>query len=293
VTEVSPTRRLEGRVAIVTGGGWNVGRAIARRFAAEGAEVVVASRNAANLDETVRTIRAEGGDALAVPTDCTALAEVERLVARTVERHGTVDVLAAIAGGGGGYEPIDTIDPALWERVVRQNLFATFYAVRAVLPILRAKNAGSILTCVGGGAFFPMLGVHMTAYACAKAGVARLTDQLTAELWETGIRVNAIEPGMTWSPETLAKIEADERRTGRRHPDRTRNHPPEHAAELAAFLVSDESLPLRGRLVSTDEDWWRDPAKVRAVGETVHLFRLRRHDLGSDGPTGAAAGLDS
>jgi 3-oxoacyl-[acyl-carrier protein] reductase len=272
-------RPLEGRVAVVTGGGFNIGRGVAIGFAQAGANVVVAGRRAALLDETVAQITAAGGNALAVPTDATRRADCEALVAAATQRFGQVDVFAAIAGGGGGFEPIDTIDPERFERVVAQNLFATFHGVAAVLPQMRARNRGVILTCVGAGAFFPMVGWNATAYACAKAALCRLTDQLTAELWETDIRVNGIEPGQVWNEADLAAVAAEEARTGVPHPQRANNRTPAQAAELAVFLASDASRPLRGRLVSVDDAWWRDPQKVAAVDASVHLYRVHRHYL--------------
>jgi 3-oxoacyl-[acyl-carrier protein] reductase len=272
-------KRLDGRVAVVTGGGWNIGRAVAQRLAAEGARVAVGGRRAELLDETVESIRAAGGEALAVPTDVTELEAVEALVARTEETFGPVDALAAIAGGGGGYEPLDTIDPELWERVVRLNLVGTFHALRSVLPGMRARGRGTLLTCSGGGAYFPLLGVNLTAYAAAKAGICRLTDQLAAELLDTPLRVNCLQPGLVWDPKRLAEVEAEEARTGEPHPHRGENHPPEDAAELAAFLLSDESAPLTGRLVSVDEDWWRDRGRVEAVAASLHAYCLRRVEL--------------
>jgi len=268
--------RLEGKVAIVTGGGWNVGRAIAERFAREGAAVAICGRRAALLEETAAAIHATGGRSIALPADVTRRADMEGLVARTLESFGTLDVVAAIAGGGGGHEPLDTIDPELWEHVVRINLFGTFHVFRAALPTLRAKNRGALLTCSGGGAWFPMLGVPSTAYASAKAALCRLTDQLAVELLDTGIRVNCLQPGRVWSPWDLERIEAEERRTGRPHPERALNHPPDDAAELALFLASEESAPLTGRIVSVDDAWWRDPARVRAVSASHHACCLRR-----------------
>lgn len=265
-----------GKAAIVTGGGRNVGRAVALAFAREGASVAVAGRRRGPLEETAAAIRAAGGAAIAVPTDVVELPQVEGLVASTLEAFGTVDVLAAIAGGGGGYEAVDAIDPAWWEHVIRINLVGTFHCARAVLPTLRAKGAGAILTCTGGGGWFPLLGIHATAYATAKAGICRFTDQLAVELIDTGIRVNCLQPGQVWSEEKLREVEAEERRTGHPHPGRASNHPPDDAAELAVWLASDESAPLSGRCVSVDEDWWRDPARVRAVQESLHAACLRR-----------------
>jgi 3-oxoacyl-[acyl-carrier protein] reductase len=201
---------------------------------------------------------------------------MEALVAACLREFGTLDVVAAIAGGGGGQEPVDVIDPEWWEHVVRVNLFATFHLVRAALPVLRARRSGSILTCAGVGAFFPELSYPCTAYASAKAAICRFTDQLAVELLPEGIRVNCLQPGMVWDQERLRAVEAEERRTGKPDPARAHNHPPEDAAELALWLVSDESAPLTGRIVSVDDTWWRDPERVRAVAASLHAYCLRR-----------------
>jgi len=210
---VSPS--LGGRTALVTGGGWNIGRATAVAFARAGARVTVCGRNEERLAETVAAIEADGGSAL---------------------------------------------------------------AVRAVLPGMREHGGGTIVTCTGGGAWFPMTDTHATAYATAKAGICRLTDQLAVELLGTGIRVNCLQPGLTWSAEREREIEAEERRTGRPHPQRASNHSPEDGAELALWLASEASEPLTGRSVSVDEDWWRDPKRVRSVAASHHAACLRRID---------------
>ncbi len=269
---------LRDQVAIVTGGGWNIGRAVAERFAAEGAKVVIASRNQENLDATVAAIAAAGGEVMAQPTDVTQLDQVEALVAATLQRYGTVDILAAAAGGSGAHQPIDQVDPLDWDQVFSKNLRATFNSARVVLPTMRQHNKGRILTFTGGGAFFPWVGVNATAYACSKAAICRFTDQLQAELLDTGINVNCVEPGMVWSPHKLKMVEEEEARTGKPHPERGINRPPDDAAELALFLASSQSDGLRGRIVSVADDWWRDPDGVRRIEETVHLYRLRRAD---------------
>ncbi len=249
-------RALEGRVAIVTGGGFRVGRAVACAFAAAGARVVVAARTAARLDETVAMIAAAGGDALAVPTDCAEPAQVDALVATTIGRFGTIDVLAAAAGGGSVSQPIDALAPAAWDAVFRANVTTAFLTIRGVLPSMRGRNRGAILTFVGRGTFHPDLDVPCTAYAAANAALARLTDQLTAELLDTAIRPNAIEPGPVGDGPGQVPLAA--------------------VGELATWLASDASAPLRGRLVATRDAWWRDPAAVAAVDATIHRYRLRR-----------------
>ena len=267
---------MSGRSAVVTGGGYNIGRAVALRLAEMGARVAVLGRRRALLDETVAQIQARGGEALAVTGDVTIYADCERLVAAATERFGAVDALAAIAGGSGAELPVDEVDPAAWSRVVEVNLTGTFHAVRAALPQMKARGSGAIVTTCGGGSWFPVVGAHATAYAAAKAGVCRLTDQLAVELRAHGVRVNCLEPGQVWGPDKLRQVEQGERRTGAADPGRASNHPPEQAAELAAFLLSDASAPLTGRIASVDDDWWRDPVQVQAVSQSLHAYCLRR-----------------
>jgi NAD(P)-dependent dehydrogenase (short-subunit alcohol dehydrogenase family) len=272
---------LSGRSAVVTGGGYNIGRAVALRLAAQGARVTVFGRRQALLDETVAQVEACGGDALAVAGDVTVYADCERAVAMATERFGAVDALAAIAGGSGAEAPVDEVDPTAWARVVEVNLTGTFHAIRAALPQMKARGSGAIVTTCGGGSWFPVVGAHATAYAAAKAGVCRLTDQLAVELMAHGVRVNCLEPGQVWGQDKLRQVGDEERRTGVQDPGRASNHPPEDAAELAAFLLSDASAPLTGRIASVDEDWWRDPAQLQAVSQSLHAYCLRR----VDGPT--------
>ena len=271
--------KLEGKVALVTGGGWNIGRAVTRRFADEGARVVICGRREEPLHETVELVRSDGGTALPVQADVTSMEDMLAVAREARTAYGGIDIVCAIAGGGGGYEAVDVIDPSWWKHVVDINVLGTFHTVRAALPDLRERGGGAIVTCSGGGAYFPMMGMQATAYATAKAAVCRFTDQLAVELFDANIRVNCLQPGLTWSDEKLARIEEEEKRTGERHPDRDQNHPPEDAANLALWLVSDESAPLTGRLVSVDEDWWQDRARVEAACRSLHAYCLRRVGL--------------
>lgn len=265
---------LAGKVAVVTGGGWNIGRAIALRFAREGASVVVCGRRRELLEETAREVQAGGGRALAVGADVRSLDEVQAVADAALASFGTIDVLATVAGGGGTAERTDEIDPSWWCDVLRTNVEGTFHAVRAVLPTMRAARSGSILTCAGGGATLPNPG-SSTAYSAAKAALCRFTDQLALELLDEGIRVNCLSPPMTWSPDTLRAVEEEERRTGAPHPGRADNRPPEATAELACWLASEASAPLTGRTISPGDDWWRDPQAVRSVASSVHASCLR------------------
>src|SRR5690606_38707295 len=150
--------------------------------------------NVANVQATAQAIRSSGGQAIGLPADVTDAAQIEDVVQKTLAAHGRVDLLAAFAGGGGAEAPLDAVPAAALERVVAVNLIGSLYSARAVLPVLRRQGEGLIVFCAGGGAFFPMPSVHAAAYAAAKAGLCRLADQLQAELLDTGLRVNAIEP---------------------------------------------------------------------------------------------------
>jgi len=263
------------KTAIVTGGGWNIGRAVALSLARAGMRVVLASRNRDRLEETHRRITEAGGASMLVPTDVTDRGQTEALAAVTIERFGAIDAAVNLAGGFGADAPVDRVDPDAWIDVVHRNLIGTFLVTRAVLPHLREREEAHVITCAGAGAFFPAVGSTLTAYASAKAALCRFTDQLASELLDTGIRVNCIEPGMVWDPPTLAHIEAEEKRTGHPHPDRPKNRSPEAAAELVRFLLGDEGRALNGRIVSVNDDWWRDPEKVRSVA-AGDAYRLRR-----------------
>lgn len=265
----------DGPVAIVTGGGWNIGRTTAIDLARRGWRVVVVARTAARLDETAALVRDAGGTALVHATDLRDAAGADAMAQATRDAFGRIDAVVNFAGGFGAEGRLDVVDPAAWVDVVERNVFATFHATRAALPALRDAPAGHVVTCAGAGAFFPQLGWPITAYATAKAALCRFTDQLAAELLDTAVRVNCVEPGMVWDPPTLARIEAEERESGTPHPDREHNRPPEAAAELVAWLLSDAARGVTGRLVSVNDPWWRDPDAVGAVIDS-DAYRLRR-----------------
>ena len=276
MTDVLP---LQGQVAVVTGGGYIVGRGVAEAFAAAGAAVVIAARDEARLRDTAAAIAAAGGRVRHRRTDVTELAQVQDLVAFAQDAFGPVDVMAAIAGGGCTYEPLDGMAQATWEATFRTNVGSTFCCARAVLPTFRARNRGTFLACTGGGGYYPVLEAPMLAYACAKAAICRFVDQLTAELYATPIRVHGLDPGLVWSPELLAEVAAEEQRTGVPHPDRARVRPPSAAGELAVWLASAASAPLRGRCLSVYDTWWRDPAAVARVDADLAASRVWRHEV--------------
>lgn len=189
---------FEGQVALVTGGSSGIGRAAALAFAAQGARVVVASRRAEQSEETVALIRAGGGEAFFVRTDVTQAAEVEALVARTVERYGRLDYAFNNAGiEGDPFIPLHKYSEEVWDNVIAINLKGIFLSMKYELPrILETKgaivNMASIAGLSGG-----RLGA---AYYASKHGVVGITKAAAMEYAEKGVRINAVAPAVIQTP---------------------------------------------------------------------------------------------
>ncbi len=191
-----PSFSVEGKVTIVTGASRGIGNALARGFAASGAPVVLAARSAAVLDSAVREIESRGGKAVAVPTDVTDEVQVSRMVRRTQDVFGCIDVLINCAGGAGADRsiPILEMDVEVWKRIVDLNLKGAHLSCRAVAKVMADQRRGSIVNFSSGTGVRPVHG--MTHYGSAKAGINQLTKMLAVELGCYNIRVNAISPGL-------------------------------------------------------------------------------------------------
>lgn len=199
-TETTPfprdaCRRLEGRVAIVTGAGSGIGRATAYRLASEGARVVASDLDAASARETAATI---GEQALAVQADVTDSDAVGRLVEQTVSAFGGVDVFHNNAGLAQAAKPLAEIARGEWDKLIAVNLTAFFIGAQAVAPAMRERGGGSIVVTASTSAVHPRPG--LSAYAAAKMGVLGLTRALALELAADKIRVNAINPVAVKTP---------------------------------------------------------------------------------------------
>lgn len=194
----SDGRLLAGKVAIVTGGGKGIGQAIATAFAEAGAMVAIAARGREDLDQVAAAISKRGGQCLALATDVSSPDQVGAMVAATVEKFGTVDVLVNNSGIGGPAANLEQITPAEWEETLSINLSGPFLCCRAVLPIMKHKRYGRIIniSSISGRRPLP----QRAPYTASKLGLIGLTRTLAAEVGRYNITVNAISPGATEGP---------------------------------------------------------------------------------------------
>ena len=186
-------KRLDGKVAIVTGGGTGIGRGTAMALAAEGTRVVVCGRRQGPLNNTVQAIWQQGGGALAVQADVSKEKEAEQVVRATLEAYGRVDILVNNAGIGGGDEVArHSIED--WDQVMAINLRGPFLMARAVLPVLRKQKSGHIINISSESGLEYYSGDG--AYGVSKHALNALGEFIQRENQELNIRVNTICPGM-------------------------------------------------------------------------------------------------
>jgi 3-oxoacyl-[acyl-carrier protein] reductase len=228
--------KLEGKVAIVTGGRRGIGFAIARAFAAEGAAVAIADRDGAGAGRAAAQLREAGARAVGLEVDVTDYAQVEAMVARTIAELGGVDVLVNNAG-------IDTISTIVdmpveqWREMIDTNLTSVFHCTKAVLPTMIEQRSGRIVNI---GSQLGLSGTErMVHYCAAKAGVHGFTRALAVEVAPYGINVNAIAPGPV-ETDLLREIPDDWLEQKRRELPLGRFGRPEEIAPTAVLLASDD-----------------------------------------------------
>jgi NAD(P)-dependent dehydrogenase (short-subunit alcohol dehydrogenase family) len=239
-----PDGRFDGRVAIVTGAGQGIGRAIAERLAADGAAVAVADLNPDTAGDVARSIEAAGGQAVAVRVDVTSPDDAERLATEARTRFGGIDVLVNNAGILRSTRAAE-VTPEEWHLVIDANLTGAFLCARAAYPALRASDHGRIVNVasMAGRATSTLGGVH---YTTAKAGVLGLTRHLAREWARDGITVNAISPGIVDTP--MVRGSTDDARMAQvlASIPLGRLAEPAEIAALIAFLASDEAAYITG-----------------------------------------------
>jgi NAD(P)-dependent dehydrogenase (short-subunit alcohol dehydrogenase family) len=184
---------LSGRVALVTGASRGIGAAVAKRFAAEGAHVVLVARTTGGLEEVDDAVRSVGGSATLVPLDLGDFEAIDRLGAALYERFGRLDVLVGNAGLLGTLTPVAHIKPKEWQQVLDINLTANWRLIRSFDPLLRASDAGRAIFVTSGASKGPR--AYWSTYAVSKAALEMLVGIYAAEVTKSKLRVNLINPG--------------------------------------------------------------------------------------------------
>ncbi|CAO5253548.1 MULTISPECIES: SDR family NAD(P)-dependent oxidoreductase [unclassified Frankia] len=280
--------QLTDEVALVTGAGRGIGRAIALRFAEEGAAVVVTARSSDQIDETVALIKAAGGRAAAIPANVTDLDAVQAVLDFTRKEFGPVSLLVNNAGGGvrGSAGKFETMEPSAVVRGLNVNLVAAMLTTRLALPDMIAASHGRIINMASGAGMLAM--PYVVPYGVAKTGVIRFSEMLALEMEGRGISVFSITPGNVLSKltdpiwpqrETLAANPPEGFSwifpPGHELEDKGW-YPPERAAELCAFLASGRADAVSGRFFSVHYDEVEIAAQAeRVVSDELYTLRLQ------------------
>ena len=230
--------KLKDKVAIVTGGGRGIGRAIGLLYAEHGAKVAVSARSSDQVEQVVEEIKSAGGKAIGMTCDVAVEEDCKKMVERTVEEFGGVDILVNNAGITMSV-PLVVSDSEEWKRVIDINLLGTYYCAKAVAPILIGRGWGRIINMASrsGKIGHPFL----TAYVASKHAVVGFTKALSEELVAFKITVNAICPGVVETdmiPDVIREQVGD------------RIIRAEQIAELALFLASDDSSAINGEAIN-------------------------------------------
>ena len=187
------TERLKDRIALVTGASRGLGYAVAKRFAAEGAHVIAVARTVGGLEELDDEIKDMGGEATLVPLDLLKWEQIDGLAAPLYERFGRIDVLVGNAAMLGRLTPMGHYPPDLWEKVFTLNVHANWRLIRALDPLLRASPAGRAIFVTSG--VTQRAAPYWGAYAASKAAVETMARTYAAEMANTPVRINLINPG--------------------------------------------------------------------------------------------------
>jgi NAD(P)-dependent dehydrogenase (short-subunit alcohol dehydrogenase family) len=252
---------LKDQVAMVTGGGRGIGRAIARRFAAEGAKVVVTARTAREVESVAEEIRRSGGQAAALSADIAREEACGRIVQFARERFERIDILVNNAGIFGPVKPVEEISPAEWDEALAINLRSAFLLARLVLPEMYSRGSGAILNIASLAAKAAF--AWEAPYATSKAGIVGLTRCLAAEAARKGVRVNAICPGPVFETKMSKELGLELSRRRGLDPKKQvedfantvlqgRGQTADEIAAVAVFLVSSQASAITGQAVNVD-----------------------------------------
>ncbi len=233
---------LKDKVALITGGGRGIGKAVALAYAREGAKLAICARTEAEVERSAEKIRALGSECIGLVCDVSVEDSVERMMKNLENRFGRVDVLVNNAGVMTRPVSLAQLEVRKWDYTLAVNLRGNFLVTRMVLPLMFRQKTGSIInvsSTIGRGAY-----ANFAAYAVSKWGIEGLTQTLAAEVKSHGIRVNTVDPGYVATKLTGYTGSA-----------------PESVTEVFVFLASDESCALSARMLSSSN--WKSQIKQK------------------------------
>lgn len=230
--------RLKDRLALITGASRGLGAALAHRFAAEGARLVLLARDTAALEKLDDALRADGHSATLVPLDLRQFDQLDAMAASLHQRFGPLDIFVSCAAALGHLAPTGHFDPALWQEIVDVNITANWRLIRALDPLLRASPAGRAIfaTCIAARENEP----YWAPYAASKAALEALVKSYAEEVAQSTLRVNLVDPGPMRTTLRFAAFPFEER-------DKIK--PPEDATEPFVTLA-EETCTQNGALVT-------------------------------------------
>jgi NAD(P)-dependent dehydrogenase (short-subunit alcohol dehydrogenase family) len=283
---------LRGKVAVVTGGGRGIGRAIAQTLAAAGARVAVIARSTAEIDETAALIERAGGTAHAFSADIAIPAEVERAIDAIQLSLGRVDVLVNNAGAVKPFGPLWESNPSEWWYTMEVNLRGPLQCTHAVLPGMVARRGGRIINIASGGGTMPT--PYFTSYVVSKTALIRFTECLALETKSYGISVFSISPGTVRTAMSSYSLNSPEGQKwlpwfGRIFDEKI-DVPPERPAKLVLDLASGRADALSGRFLSIYDDLDALVKNASAI-EEKDLYSLKLERFPSTGGSSAIGSI--
>lgn len=242
---------LESKVAFITGAGAGIGRAAALQFSREGAKVVLFSRTQADLEETSKKVRNEGGEVLSIMGDVANAQEMERAITATLDRFGQLNCAFNNAGIEGQFGPLATLPESVYEQTLEVNLKGVWLSMKYQIPALLKSGGGAIVNMSSN---ISTIGVRGTSlYSASKAGVDGLTRCGAMDYAEQHIRINAVAPGSVEQTAMTARLWTQEQQQANRAGSPTqRLSTPQEVVEAAMWLCSDKAKHVNGQILNID-----------------------------------------
>ena len=250
---------LNGKVAIVTGGGGAIGSAMCIRLAENGAKVIVAGRTLETLNKTVEEVKAHGGEATAVTVDVSRMDSAKHLIEETVRIYGRLDIMVNNAGINGGPQyrkRVNEYDEGLWDRIVSVDLDGVYNCSKFAIRQMLAQGEGGNIINVGSIVGLTPLRLQC-AFTAAKAGVFAMTKTMAMELAPKGIRVNGIAPGSVMNEGVKELFYSDPVKSNGIISHFPVGHPgePDDIAYATCYIASDEAKFMTGSTITVDGGW--------------------------------------